>query len=138
MSSRTLKEWEQKLRPQVQRVDLLGEVQISPEESLELGGLIGALIRRYGWQEAERLLEEEYPCSFAVYLVARGIYGYEEGGYWQSIRESTGLPLDPNETTRLGKLFEAVAERLGVVQFPHLEGHRFVGPILAHGGIPDY
>ena len=134
----SLDKWEEWLRPRVGKVDLLGEVALAPEEAKELGSLIGALVRSLRWERAKEVLKESYPCSFAVYLVSQGIHGYEEGDFWSTVRETTGLDLSPAQTTQWGQLFESIVAKLGVVSFPSLGGHRYVGLILAHGGIPDY
>ena len=138
MPSRTLREWEERLRPEIEEVDLLGEIRLSQEESRELGRLIGDLVRDLGWRKAEEVLREEYPCSFAVFLVSQGVHFYEGGDYWSAIRGNTELPLSPAQTIQWGELFLQIVRDLDVAQFPDLGGHRFVGPILAHGGIPDY
>ena len=138
MSYRKLPEWETKLRSQVEEVDLLGEIALTPEEVIELGNLIGDLVRSLGWEQAKEALREKYPCSFAIYLVSQGIHGYEEGDFWSGVRETTGLNLSPIQTIQWGQLFESIVADLGVARFSSLGGYRYVGPILAHGGIPDY
>ncbi|MCX7854738.1 MAG: hypothetical protein N2556_01955 [Anaerolineae bacterium] len=134
----SLDEWEKRLRHQVTEVDLLGEVSLSEEEVHLLGRLIGNLVNRQGWSGAARLLRERYPCAYAVFLVAVGAYHYEEGTFWQAVRDATGLPIPPTQTLHWGQLFEEIVQTLPVARFPPLGGHRYVGPILAHSGIPDY
>lgn len=133
-----LDKWEERLRPQVMEVDLLGEVPLSEDEVRLLGQLIGDLVRRKGWTQAARLLREQYPCSYAVFMVAQGARGYEAGDFWSAIREATGLSIPPTQALQWGQLFEEIVQKLPVVQFPPLGGPRYIGPILAHGGIPDY
>jgi hypothetical protein len=137
MPQSLLEEWESKLRFQVQEVDLLGEIPITPDESRELGELLGNLVREQGWHRAEQELEK-YPCSCAVYLVSQGIHSYAEGDFWSAIRDSTGLSISAIQTTQWGQLFESIIADLGLPSFSSLRGHRYVGPILAHGGIPDF
>lgn len=138
MPQSLLEEWESRLRSQAQEVDLLGEIPITPDESRELGELLGNLVREQGWQRAELELEEEYACSFAVYLVSQGVHSYAERDFWSAIRDSTGLSLSAIQTTQWGRLFERIIADLGLPSFSSLRGHRYVGPILAHGGIPDF
>lgn len=140
MARDSLEEWEEFLRPQVEEVDLLGEIDISEEELPRLGQQIGDLVRRYGWAEAERLIREKYPCSFAVFLVAQGAREYEAGDFWSSIRRATNLPIPPNQTRDWGQLFEDIVATLPVVlhQSHPMGGRRYVDLILAHGGIPVY
>ncbi|MBO9370291.1 MAG: hypothetical protein J7575_04250, partial [Chloroflexi bacterium] len=134
----SLDEWEKRLHPQVIEVDLLGEIALSDEEVHLLGQQIGDLVRRKGWTQAARLLRERYPCSYAVFMVAQGARGYEAGDFWSAIRDATGLSIPPTQTLQWGQLFEEIVQKLPVAQFPPLGGHRYIGPILAHGGIPDY
>jgi len=134
----SLDEWEKRLHPQVIEVDLLGEVALSDEEVRLLGQQIGDLVRRKGWTQAARLLRERYPCSYVVFMVAQGARGYEAGDFWSAIRDATGVSISPAQTLQWGQLFEEIVQKLPVAQFPHLGGHRYIGPILAHGGIPDY
>ena len=134
----SLDEWEKRLHPQVIEVDLLGEIALSEEEVRLLGQQIGDLVRRKGWTQATRLLRERYPCSYAVFMVAQGTLHYEAGDFWSAIRDATGLPIPPTQTLQWGQLFEEIVQKLPVAQFPPLGGHRYIGPILAHGGIPDY
>jgi hypothetical protein len=163
MLPNSLDEWEERLRPQVAEVDLLGEISLSEDEIHLLGRLIGDLIRQHRWKQAARLLRERYPCSYAVFLVAQGVRGYEAGDFWSAIQEATDLSIPSNQilqwglfeeivqTDRVqaqrtnmldrgqwGHLFEEIVQTLPVAQFPPLGGHRYIGPILAHGGIPDY
>lgn len=133
-----LDQWESYLRPQVERVDLLGEISLSYDQVDELGRLIGDLVRQYGWGKAECLLREKYPCSFAVFLVATGAREYEAGRFWGAVRKFTGLDILPAQARSWGQLFEGIVAGLPVVRFPPMGGHRYVELILAHGGIPDY
>ncbi|MGB9888242.1 MAG: hypothetical protein ACPLTQ_01050 [Anaerolineae bacterium] len=134
----SLDEWEKRLRPQVAEVDLLGDVALSEDEVRLLGRLIGDLVRREEWTRAAHLLREQYPCSYAVFLVAQGARRYEAGDFWSAVRDATGLPIPPAQTLQWGQLFEEIVQALPVIQFPPLGGLRYVGPILAHSGIPDY
>ena len=136
--NKTLRDWEEELRQKLAGVDLLSEAgPISGEETCELGKLIGAHFTNADWEHVKVTIARDYPCSFAVYLVFQGIHGYEEGDFWSGVRETTGIDLSPAKTSEWGQLFERIEERFGVARFPLLGGHRYVGPILAHGGVPD-
>lgn len=132
----TLRDWEQWLAPQVPAVELLGEIPISAEECRQLGQAIGSYLSSQGPAETTRVIQSNYPCAFAVYLVAEGIYGYEEGDYWGQVRQVTGLK--PNYTSRWGQMFEEILAGLRLPLFPDLGGRRYVDLILMHGGIPLY
>ena len=134
----TLQDWEGWLAPQVRQAELLGEIPITAEESLQLGKAIGLRVRGLGRSRALGLLERDYPCALAVYLVAQGVYGYRGGDYWGEVVQATGLRRA--NTSQVGQAFEAILEAMGLPMFYDMrqEAHRYVSLILAHGGIPDY
>jgi DNA-directed RNA polymerase alpha subunit len=134
-----LAEWEEYLQPWVQWVELLGEIPISSEERSHLGRVLGSFIESRSRGCVFRELRYDYPCSFAVFLTAQGIYGYDgRSGYWPGVGEVIDKSLNPNWTLEFGQLFEKVIETFDLPLFPDMGGRRYVDLILAHGGIPDY
>jgi hypothetical protein len=133
-----LEDWEAWLAPQVRQVELLGEIPITAGECAQLGEIIGLRVAAVGHRRALRALRHDYPCTFAVYLVAQGIYGYQGGDYWSEVVQVTGL--SGNYTSQIGRAFEQVLEDLGLPLFYDMraDAQRYVSLILAHGGIPDY
>lgn len=129
-----LDQWERELEPQISRVQLIGELNLSREDTEKLGRLIAELVHSYGPQSALWPLRHRYPCCLVAYLVFQGVYGYDEGDYWSGVCQTIGLPNSPNYTQKLGQAFEAALEHLGLSH--NFEGHRYVGAILGHGGIP--
>mgnify|MGYP006912886816 FL=1 len=136
VNAKSIEVWEAQLRPQVAEIDLLGEIALPPGEWQALGQSFGLLVRRVGWSRGCTLIQERYLAAFAVYLVAQGKQGYDAGAFWPGVRQVTGLELSSLQTVEWGRLFEEAVEQLGVARFPDLGGHRYIGPILAHGGIP--
>jgi hypothetical protein len=134
----TIEHWENWLAPQVRQIELLGEISIRAEGCAELGKEIGLYLRAMGVGRALRAFQHDYPCAFAVFLVAQGIYGYQGGDYWSEVIEVTGL--SKQHKSEMGRAFESVLEDLGLPMFYDIRraGHRYVSPILAHGGIPNY
>ncbi len=130
----TLDDWEQRLKPRMSQIELIGELGLTAEETAKLGRLIRTFLRARGPRRATAELQHRYPCTFVTYLVFQGVYGYEEGDYWSAVCEATGLPHVPNYTMEWGQTFEAVVEELGLSH--EFAGHRYVGAILGHGGIP--
>jgi hypothetical protein len=130
----TLESWENSLRQQLAGVDLIGELELTQEQTHEIGTLIRGLIRRSAdFQHATQVLRLSYPCSLAVFLVFQGIYGYMEGDYWSAVCAATGLPA--SFTSLWGQTFEQIVGKLGLSR--PFAGHRYVGAILGHGGIPS-
>ena len=80
-------------------------------------------------------LATRYPAILATYLVAVGVYRYD-GDFW------THLPDPELDQAVLKQGFLTALRQLDLETFEDLderEGwHRFVGPILAHGGIPRH
>src|SRR5713101_3351183 len=130
----TLAEWEKYLSEKIAYVELLGELDLSDEQVKSLGKMMAELVRCYGQSETLRILESNYPTALAVYLVAKGIYGYQEGTYWASIAEESSL----NAQQRLGQFFEQFLQENNLPSFLNVGGYRYVTIILLHGGIPNY
>jgi hypothetical protein len=76
-----------------------------------------------------------HPYLFVSYLTGHGVYGYERGNFWGSV----GVRGIDNAA---GPLFERQCNLLGLEDFSGLvrddRATRYVGPMLAHGGIPKY
>jgi len=134
-----LRDRESHLAPLVQTVELLGEIPITPEACQQLGKAIGLRLRSLGLTEAVRTIRNRYPCTFAVFLVAQGVHGYDgRAGYWPGVGQAIGRSLNPAWARELGRLFEKILADLDLPLFPDLGGRRYVDLILMHGGIPNY
>jgi RNA polymerase primary sigma factor len=132
-------EWESQLRPQLQNVELLGEIPITAEECDQLGQAIGRIVKSWGQGRGLRALTESRPAAFAVYLVAQGLHGYQGGDYWTEVVKRSGF--DRARTWMVGQAFEKVLEAFQLPLFYDMrteKAHRYVSLILAHGGIPTY
>ena len=132
----TLADWEQWLEPQVREVELLGELGITAQECEELGNALSQRLGALGRTAIWRVVRRNHPCSFVVYLVAQGVYGYQGGDYWGESCRVGGL--SQTHTPLLGRLFLRILQDLGLPVFPDMPGHVYVATILAHGGIPNY
>jgi hypothetical protein len=77
----------------------------------------------------------QYPNVAAVVTVGVGVYWYQSGVFWDSFPQLT----TPNLKTKWGREFENFLERHATLEtfgFLAKEGHHYVAPILAHGGVP--
>jgi hypothetical protein len=133
---KTLADWEQSLGPQVRQVELLGELGITAQQCTELGDALSKRLRALGPTAIWRVVRRDYPCSFAVYLVAEGVYGYQGGDYWGQVCRITGF--SQPHSALLGRLFLRILQDFELPVFPDMPGHVYVATILAHGGIPNY
>jgi len=131
-----LSQCEQRLSEAVQHVELLGQIRFSPADLHRLGTLIRHAITPDAYQ-GTRFLARQAPTCLACFLVWTGITGYREGNYWNAVHEATGLPDDPNLESKWGQTFLDFVKANDLTQFGIEGGHKYVTPILAHGGIPD-
>lgn len=130
----TLREFEKRLRPFFREVGLIGEIPLSDDDALKIQQALYDLIVSAGPEHAAQFLRDYAPHSLACFLVWKGIQGYHEGDYWSEVCQPIGLPT--NWQQKWGQIFEAVIRRSQLADFRDVEGHRFVTPILLHGGIP--
>jgi hypothetical protein len=124
------------LSHEISGVRLLGQLDFSPRDVDKLATFIGRQITHDVHQGTE-FLKEHAPSSLACFLVWEGVLNYQGGDYWSVVRDATGLS-DPNWQSKWGQIF---INFLGSKGLPLLEipgAHRYITPILAHGGIPDY
>jgi len=143
--ARSWSERESILRSELEGKTLLGQVNITPEDLKILGREIGRELERRSEDDAGRFLSANAPLSVAVFLAWCGIKDYREGNFWGGVMRRLGM--DKAGHSRkirlqrvLGELFRQALEKNGLEGFPWLaeHGHKYVTPILAHGGIPDY
>lgn len=79
----------------------------------------------------------QWPYVTAVMMVIVGGYKYEHGDYWHAFPWLT----TPGAQSRWGNKFETFLEKhetLETFKSFRESGHRYVAPILAHGGVPRY
>ncbi len=130
-----LADYERTISPLFKEVSLVVEIPLAPCEIDQIEAALKQLLARSNPASVTRWLRDRASCTLACYLVWKGISGYQHGDYWSAICSSVGLP-KPNWSSRWGRLFEEVLERYRLPTFPHSKAHRFVAPILLHGGIP--
>src|SRR5260370_2782634 len=133
----SLADWEKDLREKIDYIELLGELNLSQDDVRQIGSLIANLFCTYDQSTTLHILKRRYAVCLAVYLVAKGIYGYQGGDYWTSIKEEIGLT-SGNIQQQVGPCFEQFLLDQGLPSFPGVRGLRYVRIILLHGGIPDY
>ena len=124
------------LSNEVSKVRLLGQIDYSANDLEKLSSLIKINISVDPHQGTEHL-KNVAPCCFACFLVWEGISKYREGDYWSVIRDAVGFS-DPNWQSRWGRIFIEFLKDKGRPLFDIPGTHRYLTPILAHGGIPDY
>lgn len=118
-------------------VRLIGELDLQAEDYQRLQEGIATLVQRRTANSALRMLQEQFPRTLAVYLVAAGIYGYDDGTYWTEIRNQTNL-VSEQSSYALGQWFLAFLPNQHLETFAAFPDGalRYVSRILAHGGVP--
>lgn len=130
----TLGKWEKELSEKLSFIELLGELDLSRQQAKQLEQKIADVVYQTSQLEALRILVHKYPTCLAVYLVTKGIYGYKEGVYWESIAAKARLTAQK----RMGQFFERFLQERNLPAFSDVGGYRYVTNILLHGGIPNY
>jgi hypothetical protein len=136
----SLETWEQSLSPKLRRVELIGEIPLSPEQCAEIGNLLGERLQSWRPQDAIAMIDSLYSATFVCFLVGQGVFGYDTGDYWSAVEHALGMRLDGAWKGRLGQLLEKILKRRQLPLFPEMResAARYMSLILAHGGIPTY
>ena len=110
---------------------LIAEVGLDADLFEEVTHATKQLTARHGLERFDRL----YPFTFMTFMVGHGVYGYEHGNYWGTM-SVVGV------NNAAGPVFARVCVEHGLEDFDLLveqdNATRYVGRILAHGGIPRY
>ena len=116
---------------------LLGEIMLTEEQSDNLASVIQRVVSRFGTNKAIRFLIDKCPFILAIWLVNEAFFHFISGAYWPSVLERIGIKNDPNYSMRLGRAFVDFLEKRKLPRFRRLKTRlSYVGPILAHAGVP--
>jgi len=63
------------------------------------------------------------------------VRNFDDGTYWESVETALGQQ-GAHRQREWGNLFLETLRRHRLASIPHSTGHKFVTPILLHGGIP--
>jgi len=132
----SLSEYEEWLRAEFKRVQLIGEIRLDEHQWRDLGQLLGAELKPHTKAQIYRRILTKWPATFASLLVFGGVFGYREGSFWPGIQGHTGLT--KRQISDWGEAFEEIIRQYRLEPFDDMPGLRFVAVILAHGGIPNY
>lgn len=117
-------------------IRMVGELDLTPEDEAYSSAkrVCGSFIQ----QRDFRRLPQVCPASLVIFLVAEGRYRYHDGNFWSKV----SLPgiRDSNDSAAIGHAFLQSLSRLELETFEAAQlqehGHRYLMPILLHGGIP--
>lgn len=135
-SMKTLHDYHSDLQQSVPTITLLGQLPYNKDdlESLRVG--LRDLIQKSP-DNGLRRVRSDYSLVFALYLVLEGIYSYSHGEYW-AVPDKTLRIEYQSDRSQWGNLFLGTLNAYDLPTFERLGGHKYVTPILAHAGIPNY
>jgi hypothetical protein len=134
-----LDDWENRIRPYLSQVELLGEILLGRDEHAELEAALADFVKRHGLTEATRCMQNEYPATFVTYLAFKAAFN-EERGFWEQVGRALGIQASlHSEKHHWGQIFaEIIARYSNLRQFKGVSGYQYVTPIRLHGGIPAF
>lgn len=133
-SCSSLVDCEELLRNRLEDLSLLSEITLTQRDYEHLSGLIREQIR--GFTRSMGLLWRQTPTAMAYFMVHAGIHGYQDGDYWSAIWDALEIKSAPNKERTIGRYFLRFLQEHELPIFQVSRGHRYVTPILLHGGIP--
>lgn len=136
-----LYEWENRLKPYLSEVELLGEIPLRREEHAELEAAIRQMVQDHRLAEATRRLRGSYPAAFVTYLAFKASFN-EEQSFWPQVAQAIGVGNSQmffQESHHWGKTFqEIISCNPNLRRFQEVGGLFYVTPIRLHGGIPAF
>lgn len=139
-TEKSLRKWEALFRSRLNDILLLADFNLSQSDCESIGACVRTMVSARGQLPTIHRLREEFPLTFATFLVAEGVYFYSAGAYWSDVGQRTGIS-SQNLSSPMGQAFEKILEQFMLPTFRKLEfeaATRYVSKILAHGGIPRH
>lgn len=131
LGEKDLMELERWLRHALRGRRLIAELGLDSRLNEQLTDIVEDAVPRLGVARLART----YPHVFMAFLVGHGVYGYRAGSFWGQV------PIDGIDI-ECGREFERLCKESDLEDFSELlvseQATRYVAPILAHGGIPQY
>jgi len=128
---------ERKLDSTLENAELVGSLPITEKDLEKLGRLIRGLITNERMDQVTKMFCRRFSRCLAVFMVFEGVYEYQAGDYWGPLHRR--LQVEKGSWRQdWGRFFLAFLAKHSFPRFQEIKGHRYVAPILAHGGIPNY
>jgi hypothetical protein len=116
---------------------LLGEIVASENDCNEFAQQIRSLVEEVGPGRAIRMLADRWPLTLSVWLVNEAFFNFLSGAYWPYVLGKLGIEDTNNYSSRFGKAFLKFLRERELPEFRQLKtSWSYLGPILAHCGIP--
>lgn len=132
-----LNECEEIIIQNLNGVNFLGQIELSPNDVNKLGTFIKNKISdapTFGMEQ----IEKHTPACLCLYLVWKGILNYnnDKADYWTAVSNDLG-DIDANLQTRMGRIFIDFINNKNLENIELRDSYQYVTPILFHGGIPQ-
>jgi len=129
-------------RRDLEAVSLVAELDLDVDSPQFVGAydVVSTVITRNGPERIE-IISRSYPACTAISLATLGMLYGDGGEFWATLYEAAGnshrLPyLNDQRQAAYGKAFLAALNALDLPTFSHVEGRRYLTPILLHAGLP--
>lgn len=127
-------ELEAELKKQIQSVRLIGQIPLSEEDIKFIDNYIITNLSGKFSDNIDKILKDT-PSIVACYLVCKGIQNYNEGTYWNAVKEELG-PIDIGQQRILGDFFLKFIQSNNLFNVYIPRARKYITPILLQGGIP--
>lgn len=116
------------------KIRLIGQIPLTRDDVEWINGYIRKKLGSY-FQDNIYQVMTKTSTILACYLVWKGIENYNEGTYWNSIKEDLNQ-IDASSQRLLGRFFKTFIENNNLVNVEIPEARSYITPILLHGIIP--
>ncbi|HYD48142.1 MAG TPA: hypothetical protein VEB21_07340 [Terriglobales bacterium] len=132
----SLDELEFLLRKNVAGKTLLGEIVFSEAQCATLTERFRQACASSASAGFARIMRE-WPMTLAVWLVNEAFFSFQSGAYWPVVLGKVGVSEPGPLSQKIGQSFLGTLQRFHLPEFRKLNtGWSYLGPILAHAGIP--
>lgn len=122
------------LHQYLSEIQLIGQIPLTHDDVERINTYIR---QKLGWHFQDNIyaVMSKTPTILACYLVWKGIENYNEGTYWNSIKEDLDH-IEVNFQSMLGRFFRDFVKRNNLITVEIPDARRNITPILLHGIIP--
>ena len=89
---------------------------------------------RFLWNKTPEEFRKKFPAFFVVVLTQVGMREWAQNTFYEYV--AARLTIDPAIAQQLTREFHQALMTLSLPTFDDVEGHRWITPVLLHGGIP--
>lgn len=117
---------------------LLGEIPLSRSDCEKIGRGFRAVFTRLKLGGGLARVSQDWPLTLACWLANQSFFQFVGGRYWPDTLGPLGIEDVNAASSRFGQQFLDTLERFKLPRFRRMRTRwSYLGPILAHGGIPE-